>query len=101
MAEKLVNPGFAVERVRGSNFTTNEVEEIGSTNNRLWTDAIIKNSLVVDAYDYVILTYVAAGNGAGEIETATYKTGGASGTTVAVLTLAYNASNEIETVTKT
>lgn len=55
--------------------------------------------LVTDAYDYISLTYVASGNGAGEIETVTYKTGGSGGTTVATLTLTYDASNNLETVT--
>ena len=59
------------------------------------------NSLVPEMFDYVAMTYVAAGNGAGEIETATYKTGGAAGATVAVLTMTYNASNQITSVTKT
>ncbi len=49
--------------------------------------------------DYVALTYIAAGNGAGEIETVTYKYGGASGTTTAVLTLTYDGSNRLSTVT--
>jgi len=57
--------------------------------------------LEVPAHDYIALTYVAAGNGVGEIETVTYKTGGSGGTTVATITLAYNASNEISSVTKT
>jgi len=57
--------------------------------------------LVTLAYDYIDLAYVASGNGVGEIETVTYKTGGSSGTTVATITLAYNASNEISSVTKT
>ena len=52
-------------------------------------------------YDYIALTYVSAGNGAGEVETATFKTGGSGGSTIATLTLTYNASNEIATVTKT
>jgi len=55
----------------------------------------------IPAYDYIALTYVAAGDGAGEIETVIYKTGGSSGTTVATLTLAYNVSNEILSITKT
>jgi len=55
----------------------------------------------VSGYDYIALTYVAAGNGAGEIETVTFKTGGSGGTTIATLTLAYNASNEISSVTRT
>lgn len=55
----------------------------------------------IGEYNYIALTYVAAGNGAGEIETVVYKTGGAGGTTVATLTLAYDASNRISSVTKT
>lgn len=55
----------------------------------------------IPAYDYIALTYVSSGNGQGEIETVTYKTGGASGTTVAVLTLTYNSEDEIATITRT
>jgi len=59
------------------------------------------NALVPDEYDYIALTYVATGNGEGEVETVTYKTGGSGGTTVATLTLTYNSDNEISSVTKT
>ena len=55
----------------------------------------------IPAYDYIALTYVSSGDGQGEIETVTYKKGGASGTTVAVLTLAYNSDDEIATITRT
>jgi len=55
----------------------------------------------IPAYDYIALTYVSSGDGQGEIETATYIKGGASGTTVAVLTLTYNSSDEIATITRT
>lgn len=58
------------------------------------------NGLVPSGYDYIGLTYVASGNGAGEIETVTYKTGGSGGTTIATLTLTYDASDRIATVTK-
>jgi hypothetical protein len=54
----------------------------------------------ISAYDYIALTYVATGNGAGEIETVIYKTGGSGGSTVATLTLAYNSSDEISSITK-
>jgi len=57
-------------------------------------------SLVPDEYDYIALTYVAAGQGAGEIETVTYKTGGAGGTSVAILTLGYDVNNKLSSVTK-
>lgn len=56
--------------------------------------------LYIPQHDYVSLTYVASGNGVGEIETITYKQGGASGATVAVMTLAYDANNKLVTVTK-
>lgn len=57
-------------------------------------------ALVPDYYDYIALTYVTSGNGIGEIQTATYKTGGSGGTTVATLTLTYNADDKLETVTR-
>lgn len=61
----------------------------------------LTGTLVPAAYDYIALTYVPSGNGAGQIQTATYKTGGSSGTTVATLTLTYDASNNVSTITKT
>lgn len=60
----------------------------------------IASSLVPEVYDYIALTYVAAGDGAGEIETVTYKTGGSGGTTVATLTLAYNGDDKLASVTR-
>lgn len=57
------------------------------------------NSLVRVAYDYIALTYVASGDGVGEIETVTYKSGGAAGTIVATLTLAYDTNNNLASVT--
>jgi len=44
---------------------------------------------------------VSAGNGTGEIQTVTYKTGGSGGITVAALTLGYDASNRLNSVTRT
>ena len=55
----------------------------------------------IGEYNYIALTYVAAGDGAGEIETVVYRSGGSGGTIVATLTLAYNAANEISSITKT
>jgi len=52
----------------------------------------------IPAYDEINLTYVASGNGAGEIETVTYKAGG---DTVATLTLSYDADNNISSIIKT
>jgi len=59
------------------------------------------NSLVEATYDYIVLTYKATGDGAGEIETVIYKVGGAGGTTVSTLTLAYNGDDKLSTITKT
>lgn len=56
--------------------------------------------LYIPQHDYVSLTYVTSGNGVGEIETVTYKSGGASGTTVAVTTLAYDSNNNLISLTK-
>lgn len=61
----------------------------------------IADGLSIPKYDYISLTYVASGNGVGEIETVTYKTGGSSGITVGALTLGYDASNRLSTVTRT
>lgn len=61
----------------------------------------VADGLSIPKYDYIKLTYVAAGNGTGEIETVTYKSGGASGVTVGALTLAYDANNKLDTVTRT
>ena len=49
-------------------------------------------------YDYIELTYVATGNGEGEIETVVYKL---STVTLATLTLAYNVDDKLISVTKT
>jgi hypothetical protein len=54
----------------------------------------------IPAHDYIALTYVTSGNGIGEIETVTYYTGGSGGTLVATLTLAYDASDKLSSVTQ-
>lgn len=60
----------------------------------------IASGLITSPYDYIALTYVVVGNGAGQIQTATYKSGGSGGTTVGTLTLTYDGSNNLSTVTK-
>jgi len=81
--------------------TDNESFKFGGTQpDDIYVKTSSLNSLVPVPYNYIALTYVASGNGVGEIETATYKTGGSGGTTVAVLTLTYNSSNKIASVTK-
>lgn len=53
------------------------------------------NSLIPVAYDYVALSPTGTNP-----TTVVYKTGGAGGTTVATLTLTYDANNNVQTVTK-
>lgn len=56
----------------------------------------------IPQYDYIGLTYVASGDGAGEIQTVTYRTGNATGPIVAVLTLGYGpGNNNLTSVTRT
>ncbi len=57
--------------------------------------------LVPDTFDHITLTYVSSGDGTGEIETSTYREGGSGGTVVGTLTLAYDSSDRLSTVTKT
>jgi len=62
----------------------------------------IADGLSIPKYDYIALTYVPSGSdGAGEIQTVTYKTGGSGGITVGALLLGYDASNRLSTVTRT
>jgi len=63
-------------------------------------NVITLNSLTPVLQDYVALTYVPSGNGVGEIQTVTFKTGGSSGTQTALLTLVYNSDNKLTSVTK-
>ena len=59
-----------------------------------WSVSLINAGLVPEVYDYLELGYTGD-----NITTVIYKTGGASGTTVATLTIAYSGSN-ITSVTK-
>lgn len=60
-----------------------------------------KSADVTEAHDFKAYTYVAAGNGAGQVETITYRDGGAAGTIVATQTFAYDASDRVASITKT
>ena len=55
-------------------------------------------ALVPEAFDYQDITYVGATT---NIDTVVYKLGGAAGTTVATLTLGYDGSNRLNSVTRT
>lgn len=84
-----------ITELQSLNTSTDNIEaDIDALNARL------AGNLVPETFDFIALTYVAAGNGAGEIETVTYRTGGAAGSIVATLTLAYDASDRISSVTR-
>lgn len=68
-----------------------EVDRVGSGS------SISKDGFDFGKYTAITMTYVAAGNGVGEIETVVYKNGAE---TIATLTLAYDVSNNLATVTK-
>lgn len=57
----------------------------------------VGGALVPDKYDSISLTYVLAGNGTGEIQTVTYRL---NGTQIALLTLTYDGSNRLSSVTR-
>lgn len=65
--------------------TTSLVEKLGSAQ-------------VTEKHDYIELAYVGSTT---DISSVVYKDGGASGTTVATLTLAYDGSNRLTSITKT
>ncbi len=60
-------------------------------------NARLAGSLVPEEFDYQSITYVGATT---DISTVTYKLGGSGGTTVAVLTLGYDGSNRLTSVTR-
>lgn len=57
----------------------------------------VGGTLVPEKYDQIELTYVASGDGAGEIETVTYSF---EGSQVALLTLSYDGSNRLVNVVR-
>lgn len=82
----------------GGATAANQVTEINTLNA---LNAKLAASLVPTAFDYITLTYVPSGAGVSQIQTAVYKTGGSGGTTVATLTLVYDGSDRLASVTKT
>jgi hypothetical protein len=83
---------------------TPETDEVSTRPVKIGVDAataalLVKSvdagALPIPTYDAIALTYVAVGNGIGEIETATYKLAGA---TVGVVTYTYDASDRVATI---
>jgi len=59
-------------------------------------DAVSREGLEIPTHDYIVNTY----DGANNMLTSTFKRGGASGRIVAVLTMTYDANNNLLTVTR-
>ena len=58
--------------------------------------ASMSNEMVKEPYDYIALSYTST-----NLTGVVYKLGGSSGTVVATLTLAYDGSNNLTSVTRT
>lgn len=65
--------------------------ELQAMNNKL------ASALVTEQHDFIEMTYVGLTT---DIDTVTYKLGGAGGTTVATLTMGYDGNNRLATITK-
>lgn len=74
--------------------TTNSLRISGSAGGGTSNSA---SALVTEAHDYVEITYVGITT---NINTTVYKLGGAAGTVVATLTMAYDGSNRLTSVTR-
>lgn len=61
-------------------------------------EAKTASGMVTEAHDYQEITYVGVTT---RIDTVTFKSGGSGGTTVAVLTMGYDGSDRLTSVTKT
>ena len=59
-------------------------------------DAVAREGLEIPTHDCIVNTY----DGANNLLTATYKRGGSSGKTVAILTMTYDGNNNLITVTR-
>jgi hypothetical protein len=81
--------------LNGSNTTVSEDTTTPANSNPLPVKVL--NQIVTEVYDYLAITYIGATD---DIDTVTYKTGGAGGTTVAVLTMAYDGSGRLDEVTR-
>jgi YD repeat-containing protein len=82
----------------GTVTVSNEVEVTNSTGNPIPISGTVSNKIA--GWDIPIHDYRALGYTSGNLTSVTYKTGGAGGTTVATLTLAYDGSGNLVSMTK-
>ncbi|MHA2066813.1 MAG: hypothetical protein ACXABY_20780 [Candidatus Thorarchaeota archaeon] len=69
--------------------------KVYKTNSENQLEVEVAAGLVPESYDEITLTYVASGDGAGEIETVVY---GEASSTIATLTLSYDTSDRLSNV---
>ena len=81
--------------VAGSGGITIGTVDQGNAGTQAWP-VLPVNTLIPAEFDYVSLSPTGTNP-----TTITYKTGGSGGTTVATLTLTYDANNNVQTVTRT
>jgi len=91
-----------VARILEQTAVSADGNRVNAAYDRYGKQKVVMPGFVVREYDYAVMTYVAGDvPSAGEIATAIFKTGGAGGTTVATLTMAYDAvTGDLLTVTK-
>jgi hypothetical protein len=79
------------------------LDSIDTSTNNIETDTLAMKlktaaGLISEKHDYISMTYVGATT---DTATVVYKLGGVAGTVVATLTLGYDGSNRLTSVTKT
>ena len=91
----LVTGDISIGAVEIKDGTTDTRAIVDSTNSLKVFDAVA-NALVPEVYDYISLVYTGS-----NLTSVLFKTGGAGGSTVSTLTLAYDGSDNLTSVTKT
>lgn len=92
-----VNIGGATVSIDGDITVSNEVEIKNDSGNPVPVNGTVNTlaGLEIPAHDYVSLSYTGS-----NLTGVVYKDGGSGGTTVATLTLVYDGSNNLTSVTK-
>jgi hypothetical protein len=82
---------------QAANIASLEAKDFATETTLAAFSAKTAGSLVPESFDYQDITYVGATT---DINTVVYKTGGSGGTTVATLTMGYDGSNRLTSVTR-
>lgn len=78
-----------------------QVELVGGGSGSTNVAVVAGGNVVTKPYDYLAIAYVPSGNGVGQIQTVRYYLGGSGGTLQNTVTLAYDSSNNVISLTKT